>query len=125
MIKSISTRSAIQSTAAAIMLTMAASVLTVSSAQAASHPSFNCRSADHVTEYAICSSYWLAKLDRRMAHWYRKAMVRARHFDYARAERNEQRAWLHQRNACGGYKKCIARKYRKRIRVLRNRAMHV
>ena len=125
MFKSVSTHTAVRATAAAIMLSFAATAMTAYTAQAASHPSFSCRSADHITEYAICSSYWLAKLDRRMAYWYRKSMVRARHFGYARSERNEQRAWLHQRNACGGYKKCIARKYRQRIRVLRNRATHV
>ena len=125
MIKVFSARPVIRSTAVAVLLALSTSALTVSSAQAASHPSFNCRYADHITEYAICSSYWLGKLDRRMAYWFRKSMIRAHHFGYARQERREQRAWLHQRNACGGYKKCIARKYRQRIRLLRNRATHV
>ncbi|MEM6496021.1 MAG: hypothetical protein AAGB04_29490 [Pseudomonadota bacterium] len=125
MIKTLSSRNVLQATAAALLLTMAASTLAATSANAASRPSFSCRSADHITEYAICSSWWLAKLDRRLAYWYGRSMHRARHFGYAWSERQDQRRWLRQRNACGGYKKCIARKYRQRIRVLRNRATHV
>ena len=125
MINTLTASRAIHTTAAALMLTMVASALTATTANAASRPSFSCHTANHITEHAICSSWWLAKLDRRLSYWYGRSMHRARHFGYAWSERQDQRRWLQQRNACGGYKKCIARKYRQRIRILRNRATHV
>ena len=100
-------------------------VATSGPAQAASNPSFNCRYAKNRTEYAICSSWRLARLDRRMAYWYGKAMLRASYFDQERWVRGQQRRWLRWRNACGGNRWCIARKYRQRIRALRNYFTHV
>jgi len=106
-------------------MVMASTAVSVSQAQAASNPGFNCRYAQNRTEYAICSSRWLARLDRRLNYWYGRAMLRARYFDVTGEVRSEQRAWLRSRNRCDGRKRCIARKYRKRIRQLRNWATHV
>ena len=124
MLSLFSPRTLVLSAATAAMLMLASSA-TFSTAQAASSPSFNCYHARNSTEHAICSSWWLKRLDRRLAYWYGRALYRASFFDTVRFERREQRRWLRYRNACRGYKRCIARKYRQRIRVLRNRVNHV
>ena len=54
-----------------------------------------------------------------------RAMLRASYFDQVRWLRGQQRRWLLWRNYCGGNKRCIARKYRQRIRTLRNYFTHV
>ncbi|MGI9405322.1 MAG: lysozyme inhibitor LprI family protein [Hyphomicrobiaceae bacterium] len=89
------------------------------------NPSFSCKYATKAAERAVCSSWRLSRLDRRLAYWYGKAMERAYYFDMTSEVRSEQRRWLHQRNACGGKRWCLARKYRQRIRSLRNWATHV
>ncbi|MGI9410625.1 MAG: lysozyme inhibitor LprI family protein [Hyphomicrobiaceae bacterium] len=104
---------------------MATLVATSGTAQAYSKPSFNCHYAKNRTERAICRSWRLARLDRRLAYWYDKAMLRASYFDQERWVRGQQRRWLRWRNACGGNKRCIGRKYRQRIRTLRNYFTHV
>ena len=52
---------------------MATLVATSGTAQAYSNPSFNCEYAKNRTERAICRSWRLARLDRRLAYWYDKA----------------------------------------------------
>ena len=92
--------------------------------QAAS-PSFDCSYADKAAERAICDSWWLARMDRRLAYWYRKAMERAYYFDFEDELRADQRSWLYSRNSCGYNRRCLRRAYRERIRYLRNYATHV
>ena len=88
-------------------------------------PSFDCSYADKASERAICNSWRLSRMDRRLAYWYRKAMQRASYFDYSDDLRAEQRAWLHSRNSCGYNRRCLRRAYRERIRYLRRQATHV
>ncbi len=99
--------------------------LNAGAAQAHRGPGFDCSTARNATEISICESRRLSRLDRRLTYWYGRAKERARYFDQTRWLRQEQRAWLRARNACGWRRFCIARKYRQRIRVLRNYYEHV
>lgn len=120
-----SARSFLCAAAIGSSLAMASTAVSIGTAEAASNPGFNCRTARNRTEHAICSSRWLARLDRRLNYWYRRAMLRARYFDVTRQVRREQRAWLRRRNRCYGKRRCIARMYYLRIHELRNWATHV
>jgi len=91
----------------------------------AASPSFNCSYADNATERTICNSWNLARLDRRLAYWYRKARERAYYFEFSNELRADQRSWLYSRNSCGYNRRCLRRAYRQRIRYLRNYATHV
>ena len=111
-----------------LILTTAAGLflfLNAGGAEAHNGPSFNCQGARISTEYSICASRRLSRLDRRLAYWYGRAKERAGYFDQTDWLRHGQRNWLRQRNTCGSSRFCIARKYRQRIRWLRNYYEHV
>jgi len=80
---------------------------------AVSAQSFDCDKARLDTEYAICDSPRLSRLDEEMSSLY---------YDLPRYVRNEikrsQLRWLRRRNACGYNRRCIARAYRRRIEFL-------
>ncbi len=89
--------------------------------------SFSCMEYENLnrTEQRICRSRSLGRYDERLDSWYRRALIRARYFGQTRSLRSEQRAWLRERNSCGGWYWCIRRKYRQRIRELKNYVEHV
>jgi len=93
-------------------------------AEAAS-PSFECSSSHYAAERAICDSWRLSRLDRRLDYWYGKALQRASYFDSIGWLRSAQRAWLRDRNSCGYSRRCLRIEYRSRIRALRRYASHV
>lgn len=72
--------------------------------------SFPCDRASTPTEKAICSSFTLAALDRSVALAWRRG---AEDTNPTRLE--EQRAWLHTRNACGADTACLEKQMTQRI----------
>jgi uncharacterized protein len=79
--------------------------------------SFDCRTARHADEYAICDNGELAELDIQMSNLYFRVLnslgglVRAQlHAD--------QVEWLSERRECGSNVRCIRDKYIRRIREL-------
>lgn len=89
--------------------------------------SFSCMEIERLNaaERRICRSYRLGALDERLDSWYRRALERASYFDQVGWLRDEQRAWLRRRNACGGNYWCLRRKYKNRIRSLKRYVEHV
>jgi uncharacterized protein YecT (DUF1311 family) len=83
--------------------------------------SFECASARSDVERTICSSRDLARLDRRLGEAYANKMVWAADEAHAKALREQQRAWLRQRDgSCRGPStaKCLTQVYEKRIKAL-------
>jgi len=80
-------------------------------------PSFACETVRNEAERAICSTKNLSRLDRQLASIY-EALQK----DVPRGGRSmlrkEQSSWLETRNNCGNDRKCLRRKYRKRISEL-------
>ena len=72
-------------------------------------PSFDCSKASTAVEQAICSSAELSRLDRQLAQAYR---------GLAATERDAQRAWIRQRNACKSDIDCLTKQYQDRIVTL-------
>jgi len=84
-------------------------------------PSFNCRTARVAAEHAICSSHRLSKLDRQMSRSYFRLMKHLKqpgYRRYRREMRQDQRAWLRERNRCGYSHGCLANKYELRIEMI-------
>jgi uncharacterized protein len=84
-------------------------------AQAAS---FNCTKAAKPDEKAICDSTKLSDLDVEMATLYRVRMELPMLMGERGAAQDEQRAFLMQREKCGGSGACIEAAYTARIAVL-------
>ena len=89
--------------------------------------SFDCTSYEdfNAAEQRICDSPMLGALDERLDSWYRRALLRAQYFDQTSMIRDEQRAWIDRRNACGANNRCISRVYRHRIHELAHYVEHV
>lgn len=109
----------------AALFAMLSLTLFAGGASAGYGPGFNCKYATHAAEHAICANNQLSRLDRKLNFWFAKAMYRARHFGDVSWLKAEQHDWLGRRNACGWNDRCIANKYRQRIRALRNYSKHV
>jgi uncharacterized protein len=67
--------------------------------------SFPCEKAASPTEKAICGSFDLAGWDRSVAEAYRQALHRNR--EHQETVRDDQKAWLKNRDACGDRVSCI------------------
>jgi uncharacterized protein len=94
-----------------LFIVLALSVIAGTSA--ASAQSFDCSKARIATEFAICDSQRLSRLDEEMASLYFGLP------HYIREDiKGEQRRWLRRRNACGYDRRCIGRAYRRRIDTL-------
>lgn len=113
----------VKSIAAAIALAAGISA----AQQPAAAASFSCMAYEdlNAAERTICDSHRLGALDERLDSWYRRAKIRAGYFDQTAWLRDEQRAWLAGRNACGADVRCLMRAYHRRIRTLRNYVEHV
>jgi len=97
---------------------IAAAVAALLAAPAATgSPSFDCARAGTPTEHAICAAPILAELDSALAAAYAAARS-----GVSEARRQEvqatQRAWLAQRDACGGDRDCLERLMRARLVTL-------
>lgn len=81
--------------------------------------SFDCAAASSATEKAICSDVALGRLDRAMADSYTQVLAfTAEDADKAKI-REAQRAWIAERNACGGDVACLTGQYDARLKALR------
>lgn len=100
--------------AAAAALMLVAAVPAVSQ----SGPSFNCGKARTWVEKTICRDPVLADKDRRMASAYNSLLEQSREGGGPGTDlsgfRNEQRAWLRERNRCRT-RACIHAAYDRRI----------
>jgi uncharacterized protein len=84
---------------------------------AASAQSFDCAKATHADEKAVCSHAGLSALDDEMAGLYDDIMQRAL-MGVRGEERDNQRAFLAERQDCGADVACIHRLYEARIKDL-------
>lgn len=80
--------------------------------------SFDCAKAGTATEKAICSDVALARLDRNLADTYAQALSWASDDAEKTKIRDAQRAWIGERNACGGDTGCLTTAYESRLRAL-------
>ncbi|MFD1559309.1 lysozyme inhibitor LprI family protein [Paraburkholderia silviterrae] len=96
------------------MLALTGVLLTPGVAAAAS---FDCSKAASATEKRICASPRLSSLDTQLTALYQKRAAGAD----AAAWRDDQRAWLRERDQCGDAA-CLARVYSERLVVLANSA---
>ncbi len=76
--------------------------------------SFNCNYAKLPTEVAICQDGELASSDEELATEYAQLINGAPGWA-VRQIKNEQKAWLAERNACGYDMQCIMGEYRFRL----------
>jgi uncharacterized protein len=84
---------------------------------AAHAQSFDCRTARHADEYAICDNEELAQLDVRMSNLYFAIVNRLG--GLARAQLHaDQVEWLSERRECGSNARCLRTKYLQRIQQL-------
>lgn len=81
-------------------------------------PSFDCTRASTPTEFVICGTPELARLDRRLAEAYSQALAATSDPVSIRAE---QQAWLGIRNSCGGNAGCLRDEMTSRIVALGGR----
>ena len=79
--------------------------------------SFDCSKAASATEKRICASARLSSMDTQLTTLYQKLAAGAD----AAAWRDDQRAWLRERNQCADTA-CLARMYSERLVVLENGA---
>ncbi|PAK13212.1 hypothetical protein DF156_30720 [Burkholderia ubonensis] len=71
-------------------------------------PSFACAKAMLPTERTICGSFELAGFDKSVDFAYRVALQDAQRSSESTDDiRRQQRAWLNERNRCGGDANCI------------------
>ncbi|NVO15926.1 MAG: caspase family protein [Rhodoplanes sp.] len=80
-------------------------------------PSFDCATDRGIVEQAICRSDRLSRLDRNLDALYTVVRGRLRP-DQQIVLRDEQRAWLKQRAACGDGEPCLIAVYESRIAQL-------
>lgn len=103
--------------------TAVGALLTLASFTAANagSPSFNCKRAATDTEFAICDSSYLSKLDRQMSKkyfWLMREMKKVGDWVSQRELNSTQAIWLHERDQCGDDADCIADRYLERIQAL-------
>jgi uncharacterized protein len=79
--------------------------------------SFDCRTARHADEYAICENQELGELDVRMSELYFRILNSLGGLNRAQLHA-DQVEWLLERRACASNVRCIRAKYLQRIREL-------
>lgn len=109
----------------AIAISLAAAISALS--RPAASASFSCMAYEDLgrAEQTVCTHRRLGALDERLDSWYRRALIRAGYFDQTDNVKQQQRAWLRERNACGANPGCLHRVYRTRIDALRRYVEHV
>ncbi|HYH40148.1 MAG TPA: lysozyme inhibitor LprI family protein [Azospirillum sp.] len=96
-------------------------LLALALASPAAAASFPCAKAGTPAEKAICADAGISALDERLAKAFKDAMQRlGANTDGAAqvALKADQRAWLAERNACGGDAVCLRDRYERRVAVL-------
>ncbi len=88
------------------------------SMQAARAASFDCGQAKQPDERAICASRQLSEMDVEMAVRY-DTLTGLVAMGTRGDMQDEQRAWLHERAACRGERRCLRASYTKRIDALK------
>lgn len=83
-------------------------------AQGRDGPSFDCRKASTDTEFLICDSRNLSRLDSEMAELFYFVLDEARG-RRARLIRRQQADWLAMRDSCGASRRCVRQAYNERI----------
>jgi len=101
-----------------LFLTVLLPIFLVLTAAAARAASFDCAKAAKPDETAICGSTKLSDLDVEMATLYRVRMELPMLMGARGAAQDEQRAFLNQREQCGGNVTCIQAAYTARIATL-------
>jgi uncharacterized protein len=101
----------------AALLAMAVTV--PCAAEAGDYAPLNCERAHSAAERTICSSYALGQAEARMATLFGVATSLVAMGERG-ALRDEQRAWLNEREACGARIGCLTRRYDARIKALNN-----
>jgi len=96
---------------------LAASVAMPCAADAGDYAPLNCERAHTAAERAICSSYALGQAEARMATLFGVATSLVAMGERG-ALKDEQRAWLKEREACGARVGCLTRRYDARIKAL-------
>jgi len=92
-------------------------VAVLAGAGAAHAASFDCAHARAADERAVCADRGLNDQDVRMTVMF--DFLRGLHaMGVAGAMRDEQRAWLARRHACGGDRACLSRLYAGRVHEL-------
>ncbi len=76
--------------------------------------SFDCTKADKASEKAVCSNAELGRLDTQLAALYAKAQ---KSYDPGELPdlKKDQRAWMQERDRCGGDSACLKDRYERRI----------
>ncbi|PRD44856.1 hypothetical protein C5748_05630 [Phyllobacterium phragmitis] len=79
---------------------------------AAGAQSFDCRKAETDTEWAICNTPELGKLDTELATTYKQLLTSGGAVDFRGKVEQMQVSWIHgQRDLCGGNVDCLTRAY--------------
>ncbi len=82
-------------------------------------PSFDCKAATSASELRICLDPSLAQLDLDIAHAFAQKEGGSDSRD-ATVLRQQQRAWLLRRNACGGREACLREAMQSRLAMLQS-----
>jgi uncharacterized protein len=96
---------------------LAASVAMPCAAGAGDYAPLNCAKAGSAAERTICGSYALGQAEARMATLFGIATSLVAMGERG-ALKDEQRAWLKEREACGTRIGCLTRRYDARIKTL-------
>lgn len=83
-------------------------------------PSFDCARAGTMVEHLICNSVALAERDRQIAALYSEALAKSGTPGNVRAK---QRAWIEERDRCGGSEGCLAHSMDTRIAELHDTSL--
>ncbi|WP_153050183.1 lysozyme inhibitor LprI family protein [Pseudomonas sp. MF4836] len=82
-------------------------------------PSFSCEKSKHITEITICKSFELSGLDKSIASAFDLLLNETLRESIDVLEmRQQQKAWLRQRNACGENQSCLAKVMTMRLEQL-------
>lgn len=82
-------------------------------------PSFPCEQSKHITEITICKSFELSGLDKSIASAFDLLLNQAlRESNDVLEVRQQQKAWLRQRNACGENQSCLEKVMTMRLEQL-------
>jgi uncharacterized protein len=103
------------------LLALAAAALCLTASGGANAAGFDCRTARHADERAVCRTPGMSRVDSNMNRTYQKLMGELG--PHARWKlRHQQRDWLAERRACGSDPTCIRLAYRERFQAYRSLA---
>ncbi len=97
---------------------LAVMIVAAAAGAAAAGPSFDCHTNRSPSELAICDNPELGLLDTEMANLYFQVSNDSSGRYYRRVKQ-DQRAWLAEREHCGANVRCLTATYQARIQELR------